>query len=236
MCLGPSDGHVYQVNLSVSRPILPQERVQRYTMEQSVDVPDPQIQEETVEMIQLILQDRISDRIVEQTVDVVNVDPQERERLHTGRQVIDMPVVVQQQAPVDNANVSMSAFGQLNKNRLATKDEPEAGHKEQQERQQHSSKQSTATRVVGERENGEKDEEEKEMKKKEVKGKGERPDGEEESDRRRVEEVEDKDVDEDAMGWVEVQRRTRRRVAERERKEKTRGEARDAPDLRQDIN
>ena len=63
------------------------------------------------------------------------------------------------------------------------------------------------------RENGEKGEEEKEIRKemwkKEVKGKGERPDGEEKSERRRVEGVEDKEVDEYATDWVEVRRRTR---------------------------
>ena len=88
-----------------------------------------------------------------------------------------------------------------------------AQHRSTQSTQQHSSKQSTATRVMEGRENGEKGEEEKEirkeMEKKEVKGKGERPDGEEESERRRVEGVEDKEVDEYATDWVEVRKRTR---------------------------
>ena len=44
------------------------------------------------------------------------------------------------------------------------------------------------------------------MRKKEVKGKRE-----EGSERKRVEEVEDEEVDEDATDWVEVRRRTRRR-------------------------
>ena len=88
-----------------------------------------------------------------------------------------------------------------------------AQHHSTQGTQQHSSKQSTATRVVEGRENRENCEEEyeirKEMKKKEVKGKGERPDGEEESEIRRVEEAEDKEVDEYPTDWVEVRRRTR---------------------------
>ena len=71
-------------------------------MEQIVAVPVPLIREETRRVILLILQGRISDylteqivdvavrEIPEQTVDVVNVVPQERVRQHTG--IVDMPV------------------------------------------------------------------------------------------------------------------------------------------------
>ena len=48
--------------------IMPQERVQNRTVEQVVDVPVTQIQEEIVEVIQLAPQERISDRMVEQIV------------------------------------------------------------------------------------------------------------------------------------------------------------------------
>ena len=65
---------------------------------------------------------------------------------HTGQQTVDMPVVLQRQAPViqteidrtvqaakmyrSNENVSMSGFGRLDKNRLAEKDEFEAQQEE----------------------------------------------------------------------------------------------------------
>ena len=45
---------------------MPQERVQNRTGEQVVDVPVPQFQEEIVEVIRVVPQVRISDRIVEQ--------------------------------------------------------------------------------------------------------------------------------------------------------------------------
>ena len=94
--------------------------------------------------------------------------------------------------------------------------------KAQQVRQQHSSKQPTSMQVVQEREKkkrGKVEEEKeikKEMKKKEVDRKGERPDGEDESERRRVEEVEDKEVDEDVMDWTMVTRSARQRKSQRQ--------------------
>ena len=45
-----------------------QKRVQNRTVERVVDVPVPQIQEEIVDVIQLVVHERISDHMVEQIV------------------------------------------------------------------------------------------------------------------------------------------------------------------------
>ena len=44
-------------------------------------------------MVQLVRQERISDCLTEQPVDVVNVIPRERVRQHTGQEIVDIPVV-----------------------------------------------------------------------------------------------------------------------------------------------
>ena len=84
-----TDVPVTRVKEEIIEPI-PQERVQNYTVEHTVDVPVPQILEKFGERVQLIPQDQMSDRIVEQIIDVavpeireqivkvVRVMPQER--------------------------------------------------------------------------------------------------------------------------------------------------------------
>ena len=98
------DVHVPQVMGEVIKAVgrIPQERVQSNTVEQIV----PLIREEIGQMTQLILQGRISDCIVavrkipEQTVDVVNVVPQECVQQHTRQQILDVPVALQWQVPM----------------------------------------------------------------------------------------------------------------------------------------
>ena len=114
--------------------------------------------ERTGQVTQHIPQDRISDRVAEQIINFpvhqipeysVKVVGKERVPQHTGQQIVDMPVVLQQQAPViqteidrtvqaakmyrGNENVSMSGFGRLDKNRLAENDEFEAQQEELEE-------------------------------------------------------------------------------------------------------
>ena len=52
-----------------------QKRVQNRTVERVVDVPVPQIQEEIVEVIQLVVHERISDHMVEQIVKLYTAFP-----------------------------------------------------------------------------------------------------------------------------------------------------------------
>ena len=51
--------------------------MQKRTIEQIVDVPVPQVHEQIVEVVKVILQDRISEGIVEQIVEVVHSIPME---------------------------------------------------------------------------------------------------------------------------------------------------------------
>ena len=51
-------------------PLFPQDRISDRNGEQTIDIPIRQIQEKLVEGIQLVLQEPISDRIVERRVEV----------------------------------------------------------------------------------------------------------------------------------------------------------------------
>ena len=53
--------------------------MQQGTVEQIVDGPMPQVDEQIVEVVKVILQDRISERNVEQIVEVVHSIPMEVE-------------------------------------------------------------------------------------------------------------------------------------------------------------
>ena len=50
--------------------LIPQERVQKRTVEQIVHVPVPQVVEEIAEVVQIIHQERISKRVIDRIVDV----------------------------------------------------------------------------------------------------------------------------------------------------------------------
>ena len=81
------------------------------------------------------MKETLGDKVEEMTVSNRMVDSLRALAMSEHGLSANMERIMKAQAPVDNANVSMSAFDRL-------------------ERQQHSSKRSTATRVVGERENG----------------------------------------------------------------------------------
>ena len=82
------------------------ERVQQRTVEQTVYVPVPQIQEQIVEGVKEIPRERVLQQTVEQientpvpqsvdeTVQVVQVIPQERLQERTAAQIVDAPVCV----------------------------------------------------------------------------------------------------------------------------------------------
>ena len=85
-------------------PHFSRERISERIMREIVDVEVPQIQEDTVEVIQPTLQERFSERIVEQiinvpvpqiqeqSVDVVNYIPHERVPQSTVNQIVETPV------------------------------------------------------------------------------------------------------------------------------------------------
>ena len=76
--------------------LIPQDKVQKCTLEQIVAVPVPRIREATGEVIQLIPEKRVSDRVAEQIIDfpvqqnreqivgVGEIIPEESVQQHTG--------------------------------------------------------------------------------------------------------------------------------------------------------
>ena len=68
---------------------MPQERSQNRTVEQVVDVPVPQIEEEFVEVIQLVPPERISDRHGRANREVVRSIPMERIPERVVEQIVD---------------------------------------------------------------------------------------------------------------------------------------------------
>ena len=77
--------------------------------EQIVDAPVRQIREQIVEVLRVMPQERVQQRtqakdpavqVAQKSVDVANVVPHERVLSHTRQQIVDMPVVVQHQAPM----------------------------------------------------------------------------------------------------------------------------------------
>ena len=69
--------------------IMPQERLQNRIVEQVVDVPVPQIQEEIVEVIQLVPPERISDRTSRANREVVRSIPMEHIPERVVEQIVD---------------------------------------------------------------------------------------------------------------------------------------------------
>ena len=69
--------------------------MQSYTVEQVIDVPVPQIREKTGEVIPLMSQERISDRVTEQIIEVAEVIPGERLQQHTEKQIADVHTDIQ---------------------------------------------------------------------------------------------------------------------------------------------